>query len=223
MRLLIKRLVFGAVIAILGVGAVGTAIVVASSDDGDPESGSLAEVRHASPPRSAPPEVVAKGRTASGQAYELLVSQADELVCVAVHYGTPPNPAAAGALALHSSEFCADPTQQPVASSMDQLFINPNTGKISPIPQRFVYGLAAEATTDVTVRGPEGKSDRLELTNAPGAVKVFAGSVTGHAPGNGSVVATDGARRGIGQEPLKFAAPQHTSEAEAQKLLDSHE
>lgn len=201
-----KRLLLALTTALL-VGFVLTAVVVAQSSQPAPESGSLEEVRYGSPNRTTKPEAVMRGTTAAGQNYALNVSRAGELLCLAVEYGAfTDGRSAQGPVEVRGSEKCVDPDERPVAASMEQLFLDPETGEVTETPQRFAYGVVSDKATRVDVRGPDGTSNELKLAQIPNSsVKAFAGSAPGSAAsGSGSVIARDAAGSDLGRAPANF-------------------
>jgi hypothetical protein len=212
----INRVGLAAVVATLGIGGVGAAVVVAQSDDGNPEDGSVEELRYGSPPRTSPPQVVARGNTDAGQPYVLRTSRADEQLCLEVEYGPYPNPADAsdsdghqGPIAsLLTSEVCVDP-KRPISASIGQLFVDPETGEVSKKPQRFVYGVVTDKASDVRLRSPAASGRELHVADVPGSsVRVFAGSAPREAGvGVGAVVARGSSGANLAEHPLTFVGP----------------
>jgi hypothetical protein len=210
------RLVLAAVVAALGVGGVGAAVVVAQSDDSHPEEGSAEELRYASPPRTSAPQVVGRGTTDGGQPYVLRTSRADAQLCLEVEYGPYPNAPDAsdsgghqGPIAsLLTSEVCVDP-KRPISASIGQLFVDPQTGEVSKKPQRFVYGVVTDKASDVRLRSPGAGVRELRVADVPGSsVKVFAGSAPRDAGvGVGAVVARGLSGTSVAEHPLTFIGP----------------
>ena len=212
----VNRLVVGAVVAALGVIGVGAAVVVAQSDDGNPEAGSVDELRYASPPRTSPPRVVAHGTTDAGQPYILRTSRADAQLCLEVEYGPYPGSSDAsgsdghqGPIAsLLTSEVCVDP-QRPISASVGQLFVDPQTGEVTKKPQRFVYGVVTDSARHIRLRSPGAGARELALADVPDSkVKVFAGSAPRDAGvGQAAVIATGSSAVEIAEHPLPFIGP----------------
>lgn len=215
-RFRFNRLVLGAVVAALGVIGVGAAVVVAQSDDGNPEAGSVDELRYASPRRTSPPRVVAHGTTDAGQPYILRTSRADAQLCLEVEYGPyPGTPDASdpdrhqGPIAsLRTSEVCVDP-EQPISASIGQLFVDPETGEVTKKPQRFVYGVVTDRARHIQLRSPGAGARELALADVPdSSVKVFAGSAPRDAGvGQAAVIATGSSAAEIAEHPLPFIGP----------------
>jgi hypothetical protein len=211
-----SRLAWAAVVGVLGIALVGTAVVLAQSGEPASESGPPSEVRYANPPRTSPPRIVGRGSTDAGQTYILRTSQAGRLLCLEVEYQRPEQDLDAeghqGAVAsLMTSEVCVDPAEHSVAASMGELFVDPTTGEVSKQPQRFVYGVVTDEASRVVLRSPAAATRDLELSPVPFSdVKVFAGSAPRDAvPGQGAVVAKGHDGEDLGEHRLAFVGPGH--------------
>ena len=215
-RIRVARLAWVAVAAVVLVAAAGTA-VLAQSDETSPESGPPNQIRYASPRRTSPPQIVARGATEAGRPYVLRTSRAGKQLCLEVEYepygaGTGDVDAEghqAAIATLKTSEVCVDPAQHPISASIGQLFVDPDTGQITKRPQRFVYGVVTGEANSVRLHSPGANARDLELTAVAGTdVKVFAGSAPRDAdPGEGRVVATARADNEIADYPLTFVGP----------------
>jgi hypothetical protein len=204
-----SRLVLGAVVGVLGIVGVGATVVVAQSGDDGPETGSLDEIRYAQPARTSSPRTVAQGTTDAGQPYELRLSNADRQLCLEAEYGPYPGTASRDGdrpiARLLTSEVCVDP-ERAISASIGQLFVDPETGELTKRPQRFVYGIVADAATDVRLRSPGAAVRELRVTDVPGSdVKVFAGSAPRDAEvGDAVLVAENPGGMKIAEHELPF-------------------
>jgi len=225
------RIKLAVLVALACLAASAAAVIAKDTQPGTFDAASPNDVRDARPGQTEP-VVVATGETRYGASYAVLVSTGDGLDCVATHFDDPPPegkaagdsaaPDGVPGMRVRGSRFCTKFRANEIAASMPQAFTDPRTGQYSDTPLRFVYGMAGPETESVLVRGPEGQTDRLEVSRGQNGRVVFAGSAVGHERGEGSVTAYDATGEALAVHELIFAGPQHTSDEEAKESYDLH-